>query len=113
MVKTKSIYDPASEEDGLRVLVTRYWPRGVKKEAVDKWMRALGPEADLIKAYKSGTVAWPEFKKRYKAEFSSDEKKSLLKELKSLIKSTKENVTLICICRDEAVCHRKVLKEML
>lgn len=31
MIKTKSIYDPKEENDGIRILITRYWPRGIKK----------------------------------------------------------------------------------
>lgn len=31
----KRIYDPASPEDGYRVLVDRLWPRGVKKADAD------------------------------------------------------------------------------
>ncbi|MDO8426868.1 MAG: DUF488 family protein [Deltaproteobacteria bacterium] len=54
LVKTKSIYDPPTKDDGLRVLVTRYWPRGVKKEEQDFWLRGMGPIPELIKAWKSG-----------------------------------------------------------
>ena len=38
-IRTKRIYDPASGQDGFRVLVDRLWPRGVSKEraALDLW----------------------------------------------------------------------------
>ena len=36
MIRTKSIYDPKEESDGIRILITRYWPRGIKKEHFDK-----------------------------------------------------------------------------
>jgi uncharacterized protein YeaO (DUF488 family) len=31
-IQIKRIYDPPGDDDGLRVLVDRLWPRGVKKE---------------------------------------------------------------------------------
>ena len=33
MFKTKSVYDPAEDGDGERILVTRYWPRGCRANA--------------------------------------------------------------------------------
>ena len=41
MIRTKSIYDPKEESDGIRILITRYWPRGIKKEHFDKWYKEL------------------------------------------------------------------------
>lgn len=113
MLKTKSIYDPPADGDGLRLLVTRYWPRGVRKEAVDRWFRDLGPEPELIKEWKAGEITWGEFKKRYKAEYRSEEKKRLLAELKELVEGLKgKDATLFCTCREEH-CHREILKDML
>lgn len=113
MVKTKSIYDPKSGDDGLRVLVTRYWPRGVKKEEQDRWFKDLGPQAELIKAWKAGAIGWDVFRKSYLAEFSSESKKEKLRELKALVKAARGDVTLLCTCREEDRCHRKLLKELL
>ncbi len=114
MVKTKSIYDPPSKDDGLRVLVTRYWPRGVKKEEQDFWLRGLGPIPELIKAWKSGAITWGEFERSYLNEFASDEKKAALKSLKDLVKTAKgRDVTLLCTCREEGRCHRNIVKEAL
>ncbi len=43
MIKIKSIYDPASKDDGKRIFVDRLWLRGVKKEkaAIDEWMKDI------------------------------------------------------------------------
>lgn len=112
MVKTGSVYDPAREDDGLRVLVTRYWPRGVKKERVDQWIRGLGPAPELIKDWKSEKISWEEFKTRYRAEFKDPEKKKLLAGLKETVRSA-EAVTLLCTCREESQCHRSLLSSML
>jgi len=113
LIKTASIYSPQAGEGTLRVLVTRYWPRGVKKDAQDRWFRVLGPEPALIKAWKAGELEWDEFKERYLAEYSSQEKKEALGELKKLVKGNKGDVTLFCTCKEDSNCHRKVLKGLL
>ncbi len=114
MVKTKSIYDDPSKDDGLRVLVTRYWPRGVRKDEQDFWIRDLGPSPALIKAWKSGAITWGEFKRSYLDEYGSVEKKAALKSLKDIVRATKgRDVTLLCTCREEGNCHRRLLKDMV
>ncbi len=128
MIRTKSIYDPFEEEDGLRLLVTRYWPRGVKKERSDAWLRDLGPGPALIKAWKSGALTWDEFCGLYLDEFASEEKKEALQKALALIEGRlKEGedggragqggqdhvVTLLCTCRDGRRCHRAILKKIV
>lgn len=87
--------------------------RGVRKEAQDRWFRLLGPEPALIKAWKSGSIGWDEFRERYLAEYSSAEKKAALDELSALVKGAGGDVTLLCTCMEESVCHRKILKDLL
>lgn len=113
MVKTGSVYSPEREDDGFRLLVTRYWPRGVKKERVDKWIRGLGPSVELIKDWKAGAISWSEFQKRYRAEFKDPEKKELFEELKETV-SKEKAVKLLCTCKEEEQhCHRHLLSAML
>ena len=35
-------------EDGTRILVMRYWPRGVKREQFHIWMRDLAPSRNYL-----------------------------------------------------------------
>jgi len=53
----KSIYDPKSKNDGLRVLITQYWSRGVKKEMVNVWFKQLGTSNELIKEIRERHMA--------------------------------------------------------
>jgi uncharacterized protein YeaO (DUF488 family) len=41
--RIKRVYEPASPEDGTRILVDRLWPRGLKKStaALTSWLSAL------------------------------------------------------------------------
>src|SRR5208282_1494643 len=107
----KSIYDPKSREDGYRVLVMQYWPRGVKKDKVDVWFRELGTSKELIKAWKTGKVSWPEFKRRYTADLKQDGKRDLIRELTKRART--EKITLLCGCHDANRCHRIILKEQI
>ncbi len=36
-------------KDGTRLLVMRFWPRGVRKERFDAWMRELAPSVELLR----------------------------------------------------------------
>ncbi len=112
MIKIKSVYDPVSKDDGARVLVTRYWPRGVKKEKAGYWLKGLGAGPGLIKKWKGKELGWEKFVKSYRDEFESEEKKKAYEELKEIIR-THGNVTILCACKAAEHCHREILKEML
>ncbi len=108
-LKTRSIYDKPDGEEGYRVLVMRYWPRGVRRNAVDVWEKELGTQPDLIKAWKAGEVPWTEFARRYRA--SVTDQKAKIAELAE--RSKRETVTLLCTCREENRCHRILLKQLI
>jgi len=105
----KSMYDPKSKNDGFRVLVMQYWPRGVKKERVDVWYKDLGTSKELIKDWKAGKVTWRQFKKRYVADLKDPNKQQLIRQLAQQARTRK--ITLLCGCRDSSSCHRIILKE--
>lgn len=107
----KSIYDPRSRDDGFRVLVMQYWPRGVKKDRIDVWYRDLATSSELIKAWKGGKMTWPQFKKRYITDLKDQKKQQLIGQLAQQAKTKK--ITLLCGCRDPNRCHRSILKEQI
>jgi len=107
----KSIYDPKSKDDGLRALVMQYWPRGVKKEKVDVWFKELGTSRELIRAWKTEGLSWPQFRSRYLTELKDARKRALIDELAA--RGKKEKITLLCGCRDPNRCHRAILKEQI
>lgn len=106
---TKSIYDPPQKSDGVRILVMTLWPRGFKKGSFDRWEKSLGTPIELIRKYKAGKIEWPALKKEYKKSIAAQ--KTLLIEMAGL--AEKQTVTLLCACRDEATCHRSILKELI
>jgi uncharacterized protein YeaO (DUF488 family) len=111
MVRMKRIYDTPGRGDGLRVLVMRLWPRGVRKSAVDLWLKELGADVENIKAWKAGRLDWPEMKRRYLAGLARPAPAAALARLRGLAR--RRTVTLLCACEDEARCHRGILKSAL
>lgn len=72
MIQLKRIYEPASPDDGFRVLVDRLWPRGISKEraAIDLWARELAPSTELRTWFHHEAANWDEFVIRYRAELA-------------------------------------------
>src|SRR5208337_3486207 len=92
---TKSIYEPQEESDGTRVLITRFYPRGVKKDRFDRWVRELSPSSELLHAYKSGVKSWETFAAEFKTQLDANPLSMLA--IRSLREeSRKGNVTLLC-----------------
>jgi uncharacterized protein YeaO (DUF488 family) len=110
-IVTKRIYEPAAGDDGTRVLVMRLWPRGIRKDRVDLWLRDLGPTVPLLRGFRSGDVSWPEYVQRYVAEFDRPEKQRDVAEVLGLARTGR--VTILCGCADETRCHRTLLAEHL
>jgi len=46
MIRLKRAYDPASPDDGYRILVERLWPRGITKDkaVLDLWLKGNRPQ---------------------------------------------------------------------
>ena len=111
MLKIKRVYDPASPDDGKRVLVDRLWPRGIKKEKaqIDEWLKEISPSNELRKWYSHDPSKWAEFKKRYKKELA--EKSELLKGIKAEAK--KQTVTLLFSTKELELNNAVALKEIL
>jgi uncharacterized protein YeaO (DUF488 family) len=116
-LKLKRWNDPASADDGFRILVCRYRPRGVRKtdETWDAWMSHLGPSRALhaAKYGKQGPpISWEEFRRRYAEEMA--EQTEAIHELARQV-SEEKTITLLCssACTDARYCHRTLLRELI
>jgi len=71
-VQIKRIYDPSRNDDGLRVLVDRLWPRGLKKTdaRIDFWAKELAPTTSLRKWFNHEEQKFSEFRSRYLEELA-------------------------------------------
>lgn len=116
-IKTKRWEDPREPDDGLRVLICRYRPRGVAKEAEtwDVWYPDLGPSKSLHGAVYTETaskIPWPQYRKQYLDEQRKN--RDLIRTLAEKVRGG-ETVTLLCssACVRESRCHRSILKELI
>ncbi|WP_126450906.1 DUF488 domain-containing protein [Sulfodiicoccus acidiphilus] len=111
MIKVKRIYDEPSPEDGLRVLVDRLWPRGVKKEVarVDVWLKEIAPSDELRKWFSHDPGRWEEFKVKYREELEGNPNLARLAQL------VRENnaVTLLYSAKDRDRNNAVALREVL
>jgi len=73
-IVTKRAYDPPSSKDGIRILVDRLWPRGLRKDAaaLDLWAKDLAPTTSLRKWFDHRPERFAEFKRRYRGELESN-----------------------------------------
>jgi uncharacterized protein YeaO (DUF488 family) len=110
-VRTKRIYAPAEADDGTRILIMRLWPRGIRKDRVDVWLKELGPVTPLLRAFLDKKVKWDGYVPRYLAGLERPEAQEAVTEVLRLAR--KGPVTLLCGCADEHRCHRTLLQAYL
>lgn len=111
MIKTKSIYEPKRSTDGIRILISRYYPRGIRKENFDRWYRELSPSTDLLRKYKDGKINRAAFFQFFCHDICNhDEKLELCKEL--AMEGVDKSITLLCYEKEEIFCHRYYIKKI-
>ena len=111
MIKTKSIYEPDEKDDGIRVLITRYYPRGIRKGKFDCWNKKSchQSEDNVLKDYRQGNYNWEEFKSAFLSEMKNNKESletihALNAENKSLV------ITLLCSKKRAAAYHRYIVR---
>lgn len=110
-LRIKRAYEPASDEDGYRVLVDRLWPRGISKDhaRIDLWLKDVAPSTGLRKWFGHDPERWDEFRRRYTQELTGNPEP--LDRLRSLMR--KGPVTLVYGAKDEQHNDAVVLHELL
>lgn len=106
-----------SQEDGFRLLICRYRPRGVPKqgEPWDAWCQALAPSKELHAARYGKTGAaidFDEYKRRFLSEMA--ERRYWIESFADRVRAG-ETLTLLCssACVDPIVCHRTLVKDLI
>ena len=110
-VRLKRAYLPASPKDGVRVLVDRLWPRGVRKSdaAIDRWLKEVAPSTELRRWFGHDPNRWEEFRRRYRVELSHNT--ALVNELRAI--AQKGSLTLVYAARDELHNEAVMLRDVL
>ena len=98
-VKLKRAYEPATADDGTRILIDRLWPRGVRRAdaAIDQWVKDIAPSTVLRKWFSHDPYRWAEFRRRYAAEVLQHSEQ--LSRLRALARQGP--ITLVFAARDE------------
>ncbi len=110
MIKIKRAYEAPEPADGVRYLVDRLWPRGVKKEAlhIEAWVKDAAPSDELRKWSHHDPERFPEFRRRYRQELKSNAATQVLLEA-----ARRGDITLVYSARDQEHNQAVVLREWL
>ncbi len=108
----KRAYEISREDRGTRILVDKFWPRGIKRETlqVDYWARDLAPSDTLRKWYHNNRNQWEAFREKYHAELLQN--KEALEQLRSNIRD-KAPLMLLYSSKEEKYNNAAVLKQFL
>jgi len=106
-VRSKSIFEKETSDDGFRVCVMRFVKDYYK---YDLWLRELAPSIELLNDYKNRKISWEEYEERYLKEI--EKRKGPINKLIGLVKE-KGVLTLLCAEKEDKYCHRRLLKEYL
>ena len=110
-VRLKRVYEPATSDDGTRILVDRLWPRGLSKAdaGLDLWLKDIAPSTELRRWFGHDPNRWPEFRQRYRRELAQHTAE--LDQLRAL--AGQGTVTLLYGARDEQHNDAVVLRDTL
>jgi uncharacterized protein YeaO (DUF488 family) len=113
-LKLKRIYEPPDATDGMRVLVDRLWPRGIRKAdaKLDAWMKDIAPSSDLCVWFGHDPARFEAFRAEYERQLSEDEVH--VEAVKQVMEWTRQRpVTLLYAAKDPVCNHANVLYDFI
>ncbi len=104
-----------NDEKTKKYLITSWKPRNtidLKKYNLE-WAPNLAPTELTLSKYTDGSINWREFRERFINE--SFDNRLFVDGLSEIIELNNEgyDIFLICYEKDDKVCHRSILKEIL
>ncbi len=110
-VDIKRVYEQAADEDGVRILVDRLWPRGISKEraALSCWLKDVAPSPDLRRWWHHDPDRFEDFARRYRTELDDN---CALGDLLSIVREH-DRTTLVYAAKDPAVNHALILRDYI
>ena len=119
VIKVLRLGSARGKDEGLRLGTVRRPPRGVPKTQFaaqnwyDVWYPNLAPSVETMKLGQDARTPaqWAAFMRRYRAEMAQPDASRSLDLLAALSHQT--NLSLGCYCKEEARCHRSVLRALL
>ena len=112
MFAEKSVYQPATEDEGVRVLVMRTWPRGISLGRVDVWLKELGPLPELLRALEARRLSWPAFADAYLDQLAT--RPASIEALATVRELERSSSKVTLFCHEQLPpCHRFLLLDLL
>lgn len=113
IIKIKRAYAQSSKDDGYRILIDKFWPRGLTKEKaqVNLWLKYIAPSDNLRKWFDHDKSKWEEFKTSYWHELDLGKSKTKLQRIRKRFK--KETITLVYGAKEEKYNNAVALKEYI
>jgi uncharacterized protein YeaO (DUF488 family) len=113
-VLVRRVYDDPASADGVRVLVDRIWPRGLRKDAarLDAWEKDVAPTTELRVWYGHDPARFEEFRRRYLAELDGPAHSAALGRLRALAQHQKPLI-LLTATKDAGHSQAAVLAQLL
>ena len=112
-IRARRVYEEPSPADGVRVLVDRVWPRGLRKEAarLGEWAKDVAPSTELRTWYHHDPARFDEFTRRYRDELTETQRANALKDLRNL--ASQATLTLLTATTDVDRSEAAVLADLL
>ena len=113
-IRLKRVYEAPSPDDGVRVLVDRLWPRGIRKADLpyDAWPKEITPSPELRKLYHRGEMPFAGFREGYAEELEASEGAAAFAERCRKWLET-QDVTLLHAAKNQRENHAQVLAAWL
>lgn len=112
-IRVRRVYDEPAPDDGVRVLVDRIWPRGMRTDEahLDEWVKDVAPSTTLRRWFGHDPDKFAEFESRYRRELDEPARRVALENLRDLL--DRGPVTLLTSTRDVSHSHVAVLAKLL
>jgi uncharacterized protein YeaO (DUF488 family) len=99
------VCQPLARDDGVRILIDRLWPRGMKKASavIDEWFKDVAPSTASRQWFGHDPSRWQEFRRRYAADLRQNPEHL----------GKQGSITLVFSAHDEAHNDAVVLRDLL
>ncbi len=95
---------------GLKIVVTRHYPRGIAHIHFDRWLPVLSPSRELLAGWTRSLITWDEYTSSFREEIlESPEAVAALRHIIELART--RDVYLIC-WEKAPPCHRFILLDL-
>ncbi len=112
-VVVRRVYDEPTDQDGIRILVDKLWPRGLSKADahLDEWCQAVAPSTALRTWYDHDSAKFGEFSRRYRVELTEPPRADALRHLRQLADG--QRLTLLTATTRPEISQAAVLADLL